>query len=830
MREELERSFFPFVTKPGRYAGGEPGRIVKSPQGRLLYLHAFPDLYEYGQQNSLVSSLYHIINTREDFLCEQVFIPDRDACQLLLEKNLPLFSLESSRPAVQFDLMGFSLLRPELYVNVLSMMELAGLPLFASERCGKHPLLVGLDKGALTPEPLAPFFDIFLPGDAEESLPELLETLNNLKGKDRREILEHLARTMPSVYIPSLYDDNRQPLHDFVPATISARVLNELKTDNYQRAVIVPLIETVQTNVEIETSQSRDWSGIEQSKDAENSPVLVRPHDAILEQAISQIAVTGYSAVNLRGDSGVKEFASLASALSQRLLPERVALLIEELVPGSVTPLLLDAICRVRRPRVLIPVHAASPRLRLLLGFDFPDEAIFDSVRLIFSKGWKALNVRFLVGLPTESDDDLRAIATMVNAICRIGQEQGGHKNIIIELRPFQPTPHSRFQWDAAESETELARRIALVRRSVRGSNIQIKHPDFAMSNISCAIIRGGRELAPLLRTALEISHAADGETTTDWSVLWKAAFEKHSINHLDYLGAKPFSENLPWSHISTGISTEQMAEQRQQASKKTTEFIPQFKTISAKSSAPTLGFGRSKKKLPSRSFAPPTKNRVRIQWGKSARLRYMSHLNNLRLLERSIRRARLPVAWSQGQNPTMKLSLGPPLPLGFTSEAELLDIVLETSFASDMIDRLKRVLPEGIQIYDATVLLGSGPSLTADLNRVVYTLPLSLWTDIVSMESAIAELLDRESILWQREGKKGLKEIDLRPGIYNLSILDDRLSMTLGVGDGGFVRPTELVSFLTDSLTLDIRALPFHRAKLFRETPVGSVVDQMAT
>jgi radical SAM superfamily enzyme YgiQ (UPF0313 family) len=229
MRDLLEKKFFPFVIKPGRYAGGEPGQIIKDPVGRVSYLHAYPDKYEVGQSYVGLQSLYHVINADDGFLCERVFAVDLDAEEIMRREDIPLFSLESSRPAAEFDALGFTVSFELVYTNMLAMLDLAGIPLLAKDRTDSHPLVLAGGPSVYNPEPLADFVDVFFVGDAEEGLPEVLSALHGHKGAPRRQRLEEIVRKVASVYVPAFYDADRKPTVPFAPETIRARHAERLK-------------------------------------------------------------------------------------------------------------------------------------------------------------------------------------------------------------------------------------------------------------------------------------------------------------------------------------------------------------------------------------------------------------------------------------------------------------------------------------------------------------------------------------------------------------------------------------------------------------------------
>jgi len=832
MRKLLEKKLFPYVIKPGRYTGGEPGQIVRDPAGRLKYLHAYPDKYELGQSHIGLQNIYHIINNDERFLCERTFAVDRDAEEIMRRENIPLFSLESSRPAGEFDVIGFSLVDESVYTNLLAMLDLAGMPLRREGRDDTHPLIIAGGPAAYNPEPVADFIDLFFIGDGEEGLPELLGVLHELSGKTKAEKLEALCQKVESVYIPAFYDDKKQPLSDFAPEKINARVLKKLKPEFYPEQPIVPLIETTHNHLGVEIMRGCPQGCRFCMAGQVYRPVRLRPQEEILQQIEKQINNTGYEEVSLMSlsSSDYPKIENLAGTLARRLEPHKVSIALPSLRPGTISPALLDAVKRVRNYGLTIAPEAGSERLRLFIRKNFPDEAIYDTAHMAFQKGWTTIKLYFMVGLPTETDDDLQGIVELCRNILDIARNYPGKKTINVSLSPFIPKPFTPFQWDEAVDEQEAFRRILFIKKRLNINQIHVKYENTQLFHLMAVLSRGDRKIGTVIESAYRKGCRFDHWSEDFKYDSWMEAFDENGVDTNASLRAIPFSETLPWSHIVKGSSPEHLKKERERTSVQLKDYTPQTRPDADEQMANNsaqMSFGRGKKKIASRNSVAPTKNRFRIRWGKTARYQYMSHLDNLRLIERTIRKAQIPVAYSQGFNPTMKLSFGPPLPLGFTSEAEYVDITLECNITPDMVDSLKKVLPEGITIYDFRMVSGKKISLTAALNRVVFRVPVNEWADPAELKDNIEKLLKAKTLVYTRTTKKGDKEVDIRPGIYELKIDEDSLIMTLGLGEGGYVRPTEVAGFLSNGLKTDPAALPCHRLGMYRLQD-GKIIDAL--
>jgi radical SAM family uncharacterized protein/radical SAM-linked protein len=831
MKELLTRHFFPFVIKPGRYAGGELGQIVKDPTGRLRYLHAYPDKYELGQSYPGLQMLYHIVNRDDRFLCERVFAVDRDAETIMREKNIPLFSLESWSPAKEFDAFGFTLVDETVYTNVLQMLDLAGIPVRSADRDDTHPIILAGGPSVYNPEPLAHFIDVFFIGDGEEGLPELLALLLELRGTPRAAKLEAIVRRIPSAYVPCFYNDQGEPTNPAAPARVSARVIRELKPGYYPDAPLVPLIETVHTHLGVEIMRGCPQGCRFCLAGSIYRPVRLRPQNDIINQVETQIGNTGYEDVGLMSLSATDypEIEPLAVTLARRLEPLRVGINLPSLRPGSVSPALLDAVKRVRKSGLTIAPEAGTERLRLFIRKNFPDAAIYDTARLAFAKGWTTIKLYFMIGLPSETEEDLTGIANICRAVAGVSHEFPGRRSINVTLSPFVPKAHTPFQWDGVISEDVVDQKIGFIKRQTRMGNVSFKINNPRLSMLQAILGRGGRELAPAIEDAWRNGCRFDGWTEDFRFDTWMEMFRRHGLDIAESLKPIPFSRRLPWSHIDKGLSTEHLMAERQRTSLTLREFTPH--TIAEPTEESTesgVEFGRGKKKVPSRNLAAPTKNRVRLRWRKTERFRFMSHLDNLRLIERAIRRSRMPIAYSQGFNPSMKVSFGPPLSLGFTSETEFVDITLEVNVMPYMLDSLKRVMPPGFDIVESRIVLGAGASLSSMLNRVVYTIPAGNWPDTASLARRAAALMQTTSLEIDRPTKDGSKRLDIRPAIYDLRVENDQLVMLLGLGEGGFARPTEIAELLSEGLTCPVSALTFHRQEMYRLESDGRTVAGM--
>jgi radical SAM family uncharacterized protein/radical SAM-linked protein len=839
MQKHLEEKLFPFVIKPGRYTGGELGQIVKSPENRLKVALGYPDMYEIGMSYLGTQILYNIINADDRFLCERFYAPDRDAEQLVRQQNIPFFSLESFRPLAEFDLVGFTLAYEMVYTNLLNILELSDIPLRSANRNDNHPLVIAGGPVVHNPEPTAPFIDLYCVGDAEDTIIPILEIVHENRNLSRREKLERIVRKVPSVYVPQFYDKtNHRPLHDFAPPQIKSARIKELKTGLYPSRPMVPFIETVHDRLTVEIMRGCPRACRFCQATAIYRPLRIRPKDEIIAQVRSQIELSGYDEVTMLSlsSSDYPDILPLTAQLSRELLAKKVALSLPSLRPGTLTPELIEAVKLTRKTGLTFAPEAGTERLRSLIRKDITDQELYDTVQLAFGNGWNLIKLYFMIGLPTETDEDIRGIVQMIQKVSRIGREARGKNIINVTISPFSPKAHTPFQWDRQPSPDEIRQKSDFIRRQAGGSTVNIKLRDPQLSFLEGVFGRGGQELADVVETAFRSGARFDGWGEAFDFSLWMKAFETNNINPHDYLKERPFSEALPWSHIELEISAEHLMKERNRTSimlastKKPPEKINPAVEGEEDDDG---GFGRSKKKGVQKNIVAPTKGMVRIRWGRKGLTRFLSHLDSMRVIERAIRRSGLPVEYSQGFHPHMKISYGPPLPLGFTSEAEYLDMSLERPFTQDMAARLGETLPEGYFLITARPIINTKISLSGKLNRAVYEIALDKNIDC---RNNLADILGQTTVEVERVGKEETKRIDIRPAIYKLeyreeSSLNSELAgiiTELGIGTGGYVRPQEII--MAGKITPDelIPALLIHRRDVFYVDDAGNRLTPM--
>ena len=811
LSKRIKEEFLPYVIKPGRYIGNELNVIKKEHQDKLKFALIYPDIYEIGMSYLGLQILYHIINKRPVTLCERAFLPWPDAEELLRKNTIPLFSLESHTPLKEFDILGFSLNYELNHAGVLSILDLAGIPLFSSERGEGFPLIIAGGFSAFNPEPMADFFDLFVIGDAEEIINQILDLIE--KGKKgnllKRELLFELSR-LQGIYVPSFYDPEYDAADRFtglsskisgIPEKIKANTIPELKPEYYPFAPLVPFIETTHDRLTLEIMR-----GCGQACRFCEATSIYRPKreksvEQVLKEAESGIANTGWEEISLLSLSSTDyhSLPELVQKLQKKFSSQKVSIALPSLRPGSFSMEIAKTITQTKKTGLTFAPEAGTQRLRDVIRKNITEEDLLKSVEIAYSLGWNLIKLYFMIGLPTETEEDLRGIAELVRKVFKIGKNFGTGKSLNVTISPFTPKPHTPFQWEKEEKVEEIEKKIYLLRDLLDFRNLKVSYRNTLVSFLEGVLGRGDRKLGKVIYSAWKNGARLDAWTEFFNYAFWRDAFEENGVNPEEYLKPRSLDEILPWEHIDKGINkdflkrerervfeSEEIEEEREEIKLVTTD-----KTIKAESSEDVL-YGRKKKKVVS---APAVaKSRVRFRWFKSEEVRFTSHLDVLRTFERAIRRCGIPIAYSEGFHPHPKIAFGPPLPLGFISETEYLDLQLTEPFSNEYLLKLNKTLPSGFKILEAKTIFTKAESLSSAINSALYKVELPI--PETEIKEKIEYTLSQRNLMVSRVSKEELREVDIRFEIFKLENEGSTLSMLLSVGSSGHAKPQEVLRY----------------------------------
>ncbi|MHB8174784.1 MAG: TIGR03960 family B12-binding radical SAM protein, partial [Nitrospirota bacterium] len=759
----------PLVTKPSRYIGAEVNAVVKDPDSvSLTWALCFPDAYEVGMSHIGIKILYEILNSRPDIWAQRSFAPWPDMEEKLREHNLPLYALEGFTPLGEMDIIAFTLQYELSYTNVLNMLDLAGIPVYARDRDASHPLVIAGGPCALNPEPLADFIDAFDIGDSEESVLEISDVVLDFKrrgAKDRKALLDALSR-IEGVYVPSHFEVSKgadgkiNAIKNIVggPEKVKRRIVGNIDSAPFPVRPPVPYMAAVHNRITLEISRGCPRGCRFCQAGYIYRPARERSRERLMALAEAAISSTGFDELSLSSLSAgdYSCLLPLVKGLMDVYEPRKISISLPSLRVGTLTPEICREIGRVRKTGFTIAPEAGTQRLRDVINKNITEDALMETSGAVFSSGWDLIKLYFMVGLPTETEEDLRGIIELSRKVLNTGKSAGGvgtkpvyrRKGVNVGVSIFVPKAHTPFQRMGQISISEMRRRKDVLGSALGRRPFAMKTGLAEMSALESAFARGGRESGAALHNAWKAGARFDGWTENfNWR-LWLDAFRDAGLDVEDE-AAREFApeELLPWGHIDCGVTDKFFKRELERALKGETSpdcrekcYACGLDCTASKPSEPQVRYPQvSMPPAPAAGQTVPSPvhrpARMRIKYSKLMPLAMLSHTEIMTLFFRAISRAGLPVAFSEGFNPHPKLSFGPALAVGIESEAEILD--MELSYAIDLsvaAKALNLTMPSGVRVSEACYLSPKEAPAGVGITSFEYEAEIPAGLDVESM------------------------------------------------------------------------------------------------
>ena len=582
MDKKTER-ILPLVQKPARYTGGEYGQILKDKNAVDIRMAlCFPDVYEIGMSNTGMRILYRVLNDMPEVWCERVFAPWFDMDKAMRERNIPLYALESGDPLTAFDAIGFSLGYEMAYTTVLEMLSLAGIPHRSAERESLTPLIFAGGSVCCNSEPMAEFFDLMVVGEGEEMDAEVLRLLNEAKkaGWSKTEFLKKAAQ-IGGVYVPSLYEPQYDEngvfsgitAKDGAPERVTKRIVTDFENSCFPVDSLVPSTEIVHDRVGLELFRGCIRGCRFCQAGHIYRPVRSRSSEKLLEQGKEALKFSGYQEITLLSlsTSDYRGLTELCDGLMEYCEPRGIGLSLPSLRADNFSMDIMQRVQKVRKSGLTFAPEAGTQRLRDVINKNVTEEDLLRSCAVAFQGGWNAVKLYFMLGLPTETDEDVLGIAELADKVVHCWRENSPNRShglrVTVSTSCFVPKPHTPFQWEAQVTTEEYLRRVTLLRENMKARAVTYNWHEAETSLTEAVLSRGDRRLGALIEEIWAQGGFLESWTEGFSMPRWTAAAERCGIDLAFYANReRALDEPLPWEHIHVGVSRRHLRHECEEA------------------------------------------------------------------------------------------------------------------------------------------------------------------------------------------------------------------------------------------------------------------------
>ncbi len=774
------------VENPARYIANEPEAYNKNISSETInFCFAFPDVYEVGFSHLGIKILYSVINNQKDAAADRVYAPWTDFGDILLQNNLPLFALESGVPVKDFDVLGITLQSELTFTNVLYILKLSQIPILAKDRDENYPLVIGGGPAISNPEPMAIFFDAIMIGDAEEAILEIKDAVKKTKNLSKHEKLLELSK-IEGLYIPALYNfKDGKIISDIVKHPIKKRYFLDFNNPDFMhKNQLVPWLKPTHERYVIEIMRGCTRGCRFCHAGMFYRPTRERDPKVIVENLLENVEKTGWTEVALTSlsSSDYTNIKPLLFELYKKLQKSKTRISLPSLRVDSLDNDIISLLNAMHQTGLTIAPEAGSQRLRDIINKNISEDEIIRGIKIALENGWQVIKLYFMVGLPFEEDDDIYQLILLIKKIVELSKKR---LKINITLSPFVPKPFTPFQWEKMTDTQTLLKRIFKIKSALKHYRfIKIKYHTIETSILETIIGRGNRDVGMLILKAFENGAIFDGWAEKFDFDYWKKAANSLNMDLDKFLEPIDTNDYLPWEHIDVGIDKNFLLRELENAKQKIT--TPDCRTdkcsLCGVCNKEVLPDYNKKMPLPEIVFEEERKNlqlpnyHYRVFYAKTGRLRFISHLDMLRMIQRFIRTMDIPLKYSGGYNIRPQIALSPPLSIGIEGLNEYFDITLFKKLNTDLLT--KKLVEKFASIFKISKVefLQDKKMLSMDYFPREQMKVIFKGFDTNILKEKLDKYLKAKEWIFERTRKGKTKQRDMKPLIESISLKDDTL------------------------------------------------------